>query len=100
MSIEIERHGRVVIARLNRPRALNAINEEMMCALVTALEGLDRDPEVGCFVLTGSERAFAAATLERYRLKAPFAGVIAAPVRRSACGNELSSASVPKTDSE
>ena len=60
MSILIERQGRVVIVRLNRPEVLNALNSEVMCEIVTALQPLDRNPEVGCFVLTGSERAFAA----------------------------------------
>jgi len=60
MNILIERHHRVVIVRLNRPRVLNALNAELMGELVTALQPLDRDPEVGCFVITGSEKAFAA----------------------------------------
>jgi enoyl-CoA hydratase len=60
MNISIERHNRVVIVRLNRPRVLNALNAELMSELVTTLQPLDRDPEVGCFVLTGSEKAFAA----------------------------------------
>jgi enoyl-CoA hydratase len=60
MTILIERHGRVALLRLNRPNALNALNSEMMHALVGAVQELDRDPEVGCFVLTGSEKAFAA----------------------------------------
>jgi enoyl-CoA hydratase len=60
MTILIERQGRVVIVRLNRPEKLNALNSTVMCDMVTAMERLDRDPEVGCFVITGSERAFAA----------------------------------------
>ncbi len=56
----IERHGRVVLARLNRPAALNALNAEMMNTLVDQLQPLDDDPDVGCFVITGSERCFAA----------------------------------------
>ncbi len=60
MSVLIERQGRVVIVRLNRPKKLNAINAEMMCQITAELKPLDRDPSVGCFVLTGSERAFAA----------------------------------------
>jgi enoyl-CoA hydratase len=46
--------------RLNRPQVLNALNSELMRQMVTAMQTLDRDPEVGCFVLTGSEKAFAA----------------------------------------
>jgi enoyl-CoA hydratase len=60
MNILIERQNRVVIARLNRPGVLNALNAELRSELVTALQPLDRDPEVGCFVITGSEKAFAA----------------------------------------
>lgn len=60
MTILIERHGRVVVVKLNRPQALNALNSEMMHELVGIMQKLDRDPEVGCFVLTGSEKAFAA----------------------------------------
>lgn len=60
MTIEIERYDRVVLVRLNRPKALNALNSDMMCQIVTTLESLDRDPSVGCFVITGNERAFAA----------------------------------------
>jgi enoyl-CoA hydratase len=60
MTILIERQGRVVLVRLNRPKALNALNSELMCELVTTMQGLDRDPAVGCFVLTGSEKVFAA----------------------------------------
>ncbi|VAW32372.1 Enoyl-CoA hydratase =_ degradation of branched-chain amino acids and alpha-keto acids [hydrothermal vent metagenome] len=60
MSIKIEREDRVVIVRLNRPEKLNALNSKMMQEMVTQLEALDRDPTVGCFVVTGNERAFAA----------------------------------------
>lgn len=60
MSIQIEQQGRVVIVRLNRPQALNALNSEMMFEMVGVLQELDGDPEVGCFVLTGNEKVFAA----------------------------------------
>lgn len=55
-----DRVGRVVVATLNRPEALNALNDQVMNQLVDTFESLDRDPEVGCFLLTGSDRAFAA----------------------------------------
>lgn len=58
--IEVEKLGRVVLIRLNRPEALNALNRAMMCAIITTMEKFAADPEVGCFVLTGNERAFAA----------------------------------------
>ena len=60
MTILIERKGRVVTVQLNRPEVLNALNSAVMCEMVSALRSLDRDPEVGCFILTSSERAFAA----------------------------------------
>lgn len=56
----IERYGRVALVRINRPQALNALNSEVMHAFATQLPALDRDPEVGCIVVTGNERAFAA----------------------------------------
>ncbi len=60
MNILVERIDRVVLVRINRPKVLNALSSEVMNELVETLEPLDRDPEVGCIVLTGNERAFAA----------------------------------------
>lgn len=60
MTILVERKNRVAIIRLNRPEALNAINGEMMRTMISEMQKLDNDPDVGCFVITGSERAFAA----------------------------------------
>ena len=60
MTILVERRGRVVIVRLNRPEALNALNSELMGEMVATMQTLDRDPGVGCFILTGSERVFSA----------------------------------------
>ena len=51
---------RVGLIRLNRPQQLNALNAQLMEELATALEGFDRDAGVGCIVVTGNERAFAA----------------------------------------
>lgn len=50
----------VGLVQLNRPKALNALNREMMAEVIDALEGFDADPDVGCMVVTGNERAFAA----------------------------------------
>ena len=52
--------GRAGIVTLNRPKALNALNRELMTELMDALAAFDRDPAVGCMVVSGSERAFAA----------------------------------------
>jgi enoyl-CoA hydratase len=56
----VEREGAIGIVLLNRPEALNALSDELMDALVRALEELDADEDVRCVVLGGSERAFAA----------------------------------------
>ncbi len=56
----IETHGRVAVIRLNRPKALNALNDNMMNELGDALYKFDADNGIGCIVLTGSEKAFAA----------------------------------------
>ncbi|MDM0059113.1 enoyl-CoA hydratase [Variovorax fucosicus] len=58
--ILVERHGRVVLVRLNRPQALNALNSHTLDALMRVVQPLDADRSVGCVVLTGSDRAFAA----------------------------------------
>jgi enoyl-CoA hydratase len=52
--------GRVGLIRLNRPKALNALNEALMLELVAAMTEFDKDPEIGCLVVTGNERVFAA----------------------------------------
>ncbi|MFT4934189.1 MAG: enoyl-CoA hydratase/carnithine racemase [Pseudoalteromonas distincta] len=56
----IEAHGPVTLIRLNRPEALNALNAALLSDLEAALEAAEADPDVGCIVLTGSTRAFAA----------------------------------------
>lgn len=58
--ILVETVGRVGLVRLNRPKALNALNATLIRELVTALEAFDADPAIGAMVITGSERAFAA----------------------------------------
>jgi enoyl-CoA hydratase len=50
----------VGIVTLNRPKQLNAINDQLMDELGRALKAFDADDSVGCIVLTGSEKAFAA----------------------------------------
>jgi len=55
-----ETRGRVGVIRLNRPKELNALNSGLMAELIAALEAFDADPAIGCLVITGSERAFAA----------------------------------------
>jgi enoyl-CoA hydratase len=60
MTVLIERKGRVAIVRLNRPEALNALNSQLMSEMVAAMQVLDSDREVGCFVVTGTDRVFSA----------------------------------------
>ena len=52
--------GKVGIVTLNRPKALNALNDALMTELGDALKAFDADPAIGCMIVTGSERAFAA----------------------------------------
>ncbi|MFC5520437.1 enoyl-CoA hydratase [Polaromonas jejuensis] len=62
--IEIRTEGpetrQVGIVTLNRPKQLNALNNQLMDELGSALKAFDADDSVGCIVLTGSEKAFAA----------------------------------------
>jgi enoyl-CoA hydratase len=51
---------KVGIIVLNRPKQLNALNSELMVEMGTALKLFDADPHIGCIILTGSEKAFAA----------------------------------------
>jgi len=52
--------GQVGIVTLNRPKALNALNDTLMNELGEALKAFDADEAIGCIIVTGSERAFAA----------------------------------------
>ena len=56
----VETHGRVLLVILNRQKALNAINLQLTAELIEAVSGADADPGIGCIVITGSEKAFAA----------------------------------------
>jgi enoyl-CoA hydratase len=58
--VVVERDAAVAVVRLNRPEARNALSDALMDELVAALSGLDADSEIGCIVLAGDERAFAA----------------------------------------
>ena len=60
MNLKIDRDDRVVTVTLHRPHVLNALSSALMSELIDSLKPLDRDPGVGCFVITGSDRAFAA----------------------------------------
>ena len=60
MAILTEKRGRVAFITLNRPEALNALNNDTMLEVTQAVQKFDADAEVGAIVITGSDKAFAA----------------------------------------
>jgi enoyl-CoA hydratase len=59
-TIIVETRGRVGLITLNRPKALNALNSQLIGELNAVMDGFEKDPAIGCMVVTGSEKAFAA----------------------------------------
>lgn len=59
-TILLEKRNGVGLITLNRPKALNALNSELIYEINLALDDLEKDQTIGCIVLTGSEKAFAA----------------------------------------
>jgi enoyl-CoA hydratase len=59
-TILAETRGKVGLITLNRPKALNAINSGLTRDVLAALQAYETDPAIGCIVITGSEKAFAA----------------------------------------
>lgn len=59
-TILVEQRGAVTLVTLNRPKALNALNSQVLAELIGAFAAFDADASQGCAVLTGSEKAFAA----------------------------------------
>lgn len=59
-TILTEKAGKVGLITLNRPNALNALNNQLIAELNTVLDEYEADEGIGCIVITGSERAFAA----------------------------------------
>ena len=59
-NIIVETRGQVGLVTLHRPQALNALNEALIGELNDALAGFESNPGIGCTVITGSEKAFAA----------------------------------------
>ena len=59
-TILVETKGKVGLITLNRPQALNALNGQLISEINQALDGFEKDDGIGCVVLTGSEKAFAA----------------------------------------
>ena len=56
----VSTQARVGIITLNRPKQLNALNDQLMDELGAALKAFDANPDIGCMIITGSEKAFAA----------------------------------------
>jgi enoyl-CoA hydratase len=59
-NILTETKGRVGIIKLNRPQALNALNRALIAELSQAIDAFDADDKIGCLLITGNEKAFAA----------------------------------------
>ena len=56
----VETKGRVGVITLNRPQALNALNRALVIELTQAIDAFEADSAIGCLLITGSEKAFAA----------------------------------------
>ena len=59
-NIIVDTQGRVGIIRLNRPQALNALNRALVAELIQAIDAFEADAGIGCLLLTGNDKAFAA----------------------------------------
>jgi enoyl-CoA hydratase len=59
-TILVETHGRVGVIRLNRPQALNALNAKLAGEVTAAIDAFEADGNIGCMIITGSDKAFAA----------------------------------------
>jgi enoyl-CoA hydratase len=59
-NILVETHGKVGLIRLNRPQALNALNAGLIAEISQVVDAWEADDTIGCIVLTGSDKAFAA----------------------------------------
>lgn len=59
-TILTEQEGRVLLITLNRPKALNALNTQLAAELINAATLANTDDSIGCIVITGSQKAFAA----------------------------------------
>src|SRR5512140_3002425 len=59
-NIVVDTQGRVGIIRLNRPQALNALNRALIAELIQAIDAFEADDGIGCLLLTGNDKAFAA----------------------------------------
>ncbi len=74
-----ETRQRVGLIRINRPKQLNALNPKTMIELADACATFDADPDVGCIVITGDERAFAAGADIKTMVEASVADMLGSP---------------------
>ncbi|WP_066898954.1 enoyl-CoA hydratase [Mycolicibacterium houstonense] len=77
-TILVTRTDRVATIKLNRPKALNALNSQVMTEVTTAAAELDADPGVGAIIVTGNEKAFAAGADIKEMAELSFADVYSA----------------------
>ena len=59
-NIIVEKSDEIITISLNRPDALNALNDQLMDELLTEVDSYEKDDSLRCMILTGSEKAFAA----------------------------------------
>ena len=59
-NIIVTQEDRVGIITINRPQAMNALNSKVVAEINAALDGFEKDPHIGCMLITGSDKAFAA----------------------------------------
>ncbi len=74
-TILLEKRNGVGLITLNRPKALNALNSELIGEINLALDDLEKDQEIGCMVLAGSEKAFAAGADIKEMAELTFPGI-------------------------
>ena len=77
-TILVTRDDRVGTITLNRPKALNALNSQVMAEVTTAAAEFDADPGIGAIIITGNEKAFAAGADIKEMADLSFADVFAA----------------------
>ena len=69
-NIIVEKSDEIITVSLNRPDALNALNDQLMDELLTEVDSYEKDDSLRCMILTGSEKAFAAgADIKQMQLK-------------------------------
>jgi enoyl-CoA hydratase len=78
-NILVRTEGRVGVAHINRPQVMNALNSRTMAELIEALQAFDADEEIGCIVVAGDERAFAAGADIKEIAEASVVGMLNTP---------------------